>query len=710
MLNWRRWVRPGLAATVLILIGAFFLRTSDVQTQLAIHVAGDLAAGGHDWATVSAAGRSIRITGTAPSPEAQLDALRTAEAVAGVGSVSDQSDLLRVATPYIWSARRAGRIVTLTGSVPSEGSRNSVLAATRRAMPSAEIHDEMTLARGAPTGFGSLTSFAVDRVAGLADGAATVTDGMLSIKGMANSAASYHMLRQALRGDVPAGMTLGPVDLLPARADPFVWSARYDGQGVTLSGFAPNEVVHETLVATARGTLGRVPIIDQIEVASGEPDGFAEAATFAINALGRLSSGAVTLRGLRLDVEGVARTVDDYEAVRRGLAGDLPEGMTIVADGMIPAPVSPYSWSAQKEGSEIVLTGYVPSLADYEKVGAMANAVFAGQKVSNKVRVASGEPKMDWLGAIKFALDELALLKNGSVTLGDQRFGVDGEAQSPQAFAALMESVSKTLPASLELTGADVLPPRVSPYRFTVERRPDVVTITGFAPSDLEKQSICRGRSTHLCVVRVDDRLEFAGGAPDGYAEAAEAAMQAITRLAGGRVEIVNSTLAIEGSAYNQAAADAITEAAEGSLSDEFTLTMSIVTQQPGQPLTSLECKTRLAGELDAGDVDFAGSGDEIASDSYGVLDRLAATLVRCPDAAVEVAAHSNSDGSSSRNRDLTQSRAEAVVDYLVDAGVERERLTAVGYGETKPIADNSTSAGKSANRRIELTVKVPSG
>ena len=50
------------------------------------------------------------------------------------------------------------------------------------------------------------------------------------------------------------------------------------------------------------------------------------------------------------------------------------------------------------------------------------------------------------------------------------------------------------------------------------------------------------------------------------------------------------------------------------------------------------------------------------------------------------------------------------MVDYLADAGVRRERLTAVGYGESKPIADNATPQGKAANRRIEFTVMLPGG
>jgi OOP family OmpA-OmpF porin len=113
---------------------------------------------------------------------------------------------------------------------------------------------------------------------------------------------------------------------------------------------------------------------------------------------------------------------------------------------------------------------------------------------------------------------------------------------------------------------------------------------------------------------------------------------------------------------------------------------------------------------LKVGGIGFDGGKAELTEDSEGILDRASAVIARCPDAEVEVGAHSDSDGSAARNRALTQSRAETIVEYLVAAGVKRERLTAVGYGETKPIADNSTAAGKAANRRIEFTFTEPAG
>src|SRR5204862_6021222 len=111
-----------------------------------------------------------------------------------------------------------------------------------------------------------------------------------------------------------------------------------------LSGFVPNEVVHESLLAAVKATLARAEVTDKTAIASGEPEGFAEAATFAIAALGRFTQGGVTLDGMKLDIAGVSRTVDDYEAALDSLRNALPAGLKVVSNAIKPAVLSPYAW------------------------------------------------------------------------------------------------------------------------------------------------------------------------------------------------------------------------------------------------------------------------------------------------------------------------------------------------------------------------------
>ena len=101
--------------------------------------------------------------------------------------------------------------------------------------------------------------------------------------------------------------------------------------------------------------------------------------------------------------------------------------------------------------------------------------------------------------------------------------------------------------------------------------------------------------------------------------------------------------------------------------------------------------------------VNFATNSARLTPGSTAILDEAAATLLKRGDARTEVAGYTDDRGSAARNVELSQQRAEAVRRYLVSKGVNASNLTARGYGQENPIADNRTESGRSANRRVEL-------
>jgi len=94
-----------------------------------------------------------------------------------------------------------------------------------------------------------------------------------------------------------------------------------------------------------------------------------------------------------------------------------------------------------------------------------------------------------------------------------------------------------------------------------------------------------------------------------------------------------------------------------------------------------------------------------LRKESTGELVRLQALLTETPALRLEISGHTDNVGNASYNKDLSQRRAKAVVDYLVQKGISKDRLTFAGYGDTQPVAPNATKAGRQQNRRTEFKV-----
>ncbi len=168
-----------------------------------------------------------------------------------------------------------------------------------------------------------------------------------------------------------------------------------------------------------------------------------------------------------------------------------------------------------------------------------------------------------------------------------------------------------------------------------------------------------------------------------------------LTSLAGERLdlELDGDTLLVNGVRI----ADAEVVASNGVV---FVIDAVLVPQQVSTALTALAITDLLGLEP----IQFDDGSATIRPESIETLDRAVAILEADPEARVEIGGHTDDVGPADGNQRLSVRRAEAVRDYLIEAGIDEGRMTAVGYGEEQPIADNTTDEGRAANRRIEFT------
>jgi OOP family OmpA-OmpF porin len=102
----------------------------------------------------------------------------------------------------------------------------------------------------------------------------------------------------------------------------------------------------------------------------------------------------------------------------------------------------------------------------------------------------------------------------------------------------------------------------------------------------------------------------------------------------------------------------------------------------------------------------FNTGSEQIQKKSFDGLDEVVSILEKNPGLSLQIDGHSDNTGPAARNLLLSQKRAESVKKYLVSKGIEAGRLVATGYGQEKPLADNSSKLGQSTNRRVELKLK----
>lgn len=105
------------------------------------------------------------------------------------------------------------------------------------------------------------------------------------------------------------------------------------------------------------------------------------------------------------------------------------------------------------------------------------------------------------------------------------------------------------------------------------------------------------------------------------------------------------------------------------------------------------------------GNITFASGGHQLNTDFLQVLDSVVLVLNEYKKTIIVVAGHTDSQGSNQSNQTLSERRAATVSAYLISKQVAGARIESIGFGEVHPIADNATDAGRSQNRRVELSL-----
>ncbi|MEO5807232.1 OmpA family protein [Devosia sp.] len=608
------------------------------------------------------------------------------------------------ATPYVWSATKAadGKI-TLAGFVPDPKARAGLLATIKTAAT-----DNAILASGEPKRFVSSAVTGLSLLNSIATGKLAYDGAGWTLSGQSRDAAGLATLQAAFvaQGLAGAGWTMSVTGPEPAPISPYTWSAIRDASGVTFTGYVPEAALQKALVIRA----GQA-VVDKTVIGAGAPADFATAVRAGLDALMTVETGTLKFDGTRWTFMGIA-TNTVHDAVLASLAEKV-EIAAWTVDIAVPKPVvpaAPYVWSATRTADGgIKLAGSVPteSLQRFE-------VARAGKVTSDTTVIVAPAPE-GFINDVLAALDALAELNAGIVSFDGKKWSISGELRAGKDTTAVdtalaaastpakdwLKELATKLPEPVAQAPVEpekpVTPamPKADPnYSFTATRDPAGVTVlTGQVPADPARRYFGAVSGGSI------DGLVIAPNAPEDFLISTEAGLRALLLLSEGRLSFATGVWSLSGKAVDQKTKD-IVAAAIAALPNGANWKLDVA----APPVLDV-CREAVTAFMANNTILFQSGAALIADESQPALDDLATDLALCPDNVVQIEGHTDADGDDNLNLALSVARAESVVNALISRNILAARLYAVGYGETKPIASNETTAGKRQNRRIVISV-----
>ncbi len=328
---------------------------------------------------------------------------------------------------------------------------------------------------------------------------------------------------------------------------------------------------------------------------------------------------------------------------------------------------------------------------------------------------------------------------NGVVSSKEQKDKLGELAKSAQGVAGVenLLKVQKPKPKPAPV-------PIPSPYTISASKSKDGEVVLNGYVSDAGMHQKLLSDAKELFGGSVRDNLKEAKGAPAAWLEVCELGLSKLKDVNYGEFNISDSEFTFKGYVNSNEAKSAVLSAFENSLNSaykgEYEIdapeakavvaesnssadlnqsaaedNASAANEQAAEDNASAadsnvsienqvkSCESQIDNLLAKEKIHFEYNKAVIKPDSYDLLAQLVDIINNCPNAIVTIEGYTDSDGSAKYNRQLSQKRADAVKNYLINKGVAKERLKAVGFGEDNPVASNATKEGKGKNRRIEF-------
>lgn len=492
--------------------------------------------------------------------------------------------------------------------------------------------------------------------------------------------------------------------------------------GIQLIGLMPDlpaegGMAKEALAEAAARLTPDTGLANFLETATyPAPETWEPALAFGLQALEMLERSKVSVGADLVEITAISDSAAEKQKFEDALRGMAPPGVRLVMDISAPRPViTPFTlrFVVDADGAR-----FDSCSADTERAWSMilAAGARAGAAGAPVCTVGLGTPTPRWAEAVVRAIGAVAEIGSGTITFSDADVTLlAGSEVTQAAFDKVVGELETGLPDAFSLTSSQEKAASTpqGPAEFTATlSEDDKVVLRGRLTDAMQRSAVdAFARAAFdgaevLTATRIDETL------PDGWPVRVLAGLAALAEVEHGSLLVRADLVEVTGITGSLETRSRITQILAGELGQGQTFRVNVRYDEALDPVASLptpeECAANVNAEIIRTKIIFTPASAELATAARPVLDALAAILTKCPAMQMEIGGHTDSQGSEEGNQKLSQNRAEAVLLALQGRRVDTSGMTAVGYGEATPIADNETEAGREANRRIAFVLQGP--
>ncbi|WP_050929281.1 OmpA family protein [Aestuariivita boseongensis] len=488
--------------------------------------------------------------------------------------------------------------------------------------------------------------------------------------------------------------------------------------GISIIGLIPASTDRAAILSRMEALVDDQPVTDLLETADYvPPTGWEDALGFALTALSALPRSKISVDAGQIDITAIADSAEEKAEMEKLLEARVPPALRMAMDIAAPRPViTPFTlrFVLDETGGRFDAC----SAQDEEaQARILEAAVQAGLTGEARCTVGMGVPTPRWAEAAELALAALAELGAGSVTFSDADITLAAVQGTSQAqFDRVVGELENALPDVFALF-ATLPPPQDAtvegPPEFTATLSPEgLVQLRGRLSDPALRELADSYAKARFGSASVYTAARVVEGLPADWPVRVLSGLEALSKLENGVLRVTPDNVSVQGMTHDEGANAAIAGLLSDKLGGAERFEIDVIFREPPPPTdippTPEECEAGLADIMTEGRITFEPGSATITASSLDTMNAIADLLDQCGDIRIEIQGHTDSQGREVMNEQLSQARAQSVLNELRARRILTTNFTAKGYGETRPIADNDTEEGREANRRIEFRLIRP--